>query len=101
MLGLKFGRRTASSIRLAEHKSEGDDEQLITKVAADLQDPLRQSSRLRAIAATCTADRALMRSERRPKCLLLSPDIASVQMCRWRQARIPFIIEIGAKIKSP
>jgi hypothetical protein len=37
LLGLKFGRRTASSIRLAEHKSEGDDEQLITKVVADLE----------------------------------------------------------------
>jgi hypothetical protein len=47
------------------------------------------------------ADRALMRSERPPKCLVHLPDIASVQTCRWPQAGIPPVIEIGANIKSP
>jgi len=47
------------------------------------------------------ADCALMRSERAPKCLLHSPDIASVQTCRWPQTGIPLIVEIGANIKSP
>lgn len=46
------------------------------------------------------ADYALMRFERAPKCPLHSPDIASVNT-RWRQAGIPLMIEIGAKIKSP
>lgn len=47
------------------------------------------------------ADCALMRSERPPKCLLHSPDIASVHTCRCRQAGVPPIIEIGANIKYP
>ena len=47
-----------------------------------------------------SADRPLMRSERTPKRLLHSPDLAS---CRHRGVRagVPPIIEIGANIKSP
>jgi hypothetical protein len=47
------------------------------------------------------ANRALMCSERPPKGHLLSPHIASAQICRRPQAGIPPIIEIGANIKSP
>jgi hypothetical protein len=47
-----------------------------------------------------SADRLLMRSERPPKCLLHSPDIACVQTCSWRRAGVPPIIAIGANIKS-
>ena len=47
------------------------------------------------------ADCAFMYSKRPPEYLLLSPGIASVHTCRWPQAGIPPIIEIGAKFKSP
>ena len=43
----------------------------------------------------------LMRSERPPKCLLHSPDLACVQTCRWHRASVAPTIEIGADIKSP
>jgi AraC-like DNA-binding protein len=35
----RYACRTAASIRLAEHKSEGDDKQLLTEVVADVQGP--------------------------------------------------------------
>ena len=47
------------------------------------------------------ADCAFMYSKRPPEYLLLSPGIASVHTCRWRQAGIPPIIKIGANFKSP
>ena len=47
------------------------------------------------------ADHTLMRSEHPPKCLQHSPDLAHVQICRWRRPGIPSIIDIGAGIKSP
>jgi hypothetical protein len=48
-----------------------------------------------------SADRALIRSEPTPKCLLHAPDLACVQTSRWRRAGVPPIVEIGANIKSP
>ena len=47
------------------------------------------------------ADRPLTRSERPPKCLLRSPNLASLQTSSWRRAGVPPIIEIGANINSP
>jgi len=47
------------------------------------------------------ADRALMRSDQPPKCLLHSADLLSVQKRRSNPAGITSIIEIGASIKSP
>ena len=47
-----------------------------------------------------SAVRPLMRSERAPKCLLYSPDLACVQTSRWRRAGVPPIIKIGANIKD-
>jgi len=47
-----------------------------------------------------SADRPLMRSERAPKCLLHSPDLACADI-EVRRAGVPPIIEIGANIKSP
>jgi hypothetical protein len=47
----------------------------------------------------CT-DRTSTRSERPPKGLLHSPDLACDQTCRWRRAGVPPIIEISANIKS-
>jgi hypothetical protein len=48
----------------------------------------------------CT-DRALMRSEHQPKCLLHSHKLAYVQIGSWRHPGIPPILDIGAGIKSP
>ena len=48
----------------------------------------------------CT-DRALMRSEHQPKCLLHSHKPAYVQIGSWRHPGIPPILDIGAGIKSP
>jgi hypothetical protein len=48
-----------------------------------------------------SAERPLMRSERPPKYLLHSPDLACVQTSRWHRAGVPPIIKIGANIKSP
>ncbi len=45
-----------------------------------------------------SAVRPLMRSERAPKCLLHSPDLACAQTSRWRRTGVPPIIEIGAKL---
>ena len=59
---------------------------------ADLPRPDRSHQR---------GNRALMRSERPPKCLLHSPDLAGVQTSRRHQAGIPPTIEIAASIKSP
>ena len=47
-----------------------------------------------------SADHPLMRSERQPKCLLHSPDLACMQSSCRRADVLP-IIEIGANIKSP
>ena len=45
-------------------------------------------------------DRALMRAEQPPKCLLRSADLLSVQTRRSNPADITSIIEIGVNIKS-
>lgn len=58
---------------------------------ADLPRPDRSHQR---------GNRALMHSERPPKCLLHSPNLAGAQTCSRRRAGIPPIIEIGANIKS-
>jgi hypothetical protein len=47
------------------------------------------------------ADRASIRSEHPPKCLIYWPDVACGQTCRRRRDNITPIIEIGANIKSP
>jgi hypothetical protein len=47
------------------------------------------------------SDRPSMRSERPPKCLLHSPDLRHVHTRRWRRARVPPTIELGADVKSP
>jgi hypothetical protein len=47
------------------------------------------------------ADRALMRSEHLPKCLLHSPDLPYGQTRRSIPVSVPSIIELGAGIKSP
>jgi hypothetical protein len=47
------------------------------------------------------ADRASMRSEQPPKCLLRSADLLSVQTRRSNAVGITSPIEIGANIKSP
>ena len=46
-------------------------------------------------------DHTLMRSERQPKCLLHSPDLANLQIYSWRRPGVPSIIDIGAGTKSP
>jgi hypothetical protein len=46
-------------------------------------------------------DRALMRSEHLPKCLLHSPDLPHVQTRRSNPVSDTFVIELGAGIKSP
>ena len=46
------------------------------------------------------ADRALMRSERPPKCLLHSPDLTGVQTPRSNPVSITSTIKVGAAIKS-
>jgi hypothetical protein len=47
-----------------------------------------------------SADRPLTRSERPPKCLLHSPDLACVQTSRSRRAGVPPTIETATNIKS-
>jgi len=47
------------------------------------------------------ADRASMRSEQPPKCLLRPADLLSVQTRSSNPADITSIIEIGVNIKSP
>jgi hypothetical protein len=47
------------------------------------------------------ADRASMRSEQPPKCLLGPADLLFVQTRRSNPAGITSIIKIGANIKSP
>jgi len=46
----------ATSMRLAEHESEGDNEELITDIVVDVQP--RQSSRLRALVGDRTTQAA-------------------------------------------
>ena len=48
----------------------------------------------------CT-DRALMRFERPPNCLLHSADLPYVQTTRVKSCQRHAIIEVGASIKSP
>jgi hypothetical protein len=47
------------------------------------------------------ADRALMRAEHPPKCLLHSADLPYGQTRRSNPASVTSIIEVGAGIKSP
>jgi hypothetical protein len=46
-------------------------------------------------------DRALMRSEHPPKCLLHSADLLYVQTRRSNPVSVTSVIELGAGIKSP
>jgi len=47
------------------------------------------------------ADRALMRSEHTPKCLLHSADLPYLQTRRSNPVSVTSTIELGAGIKSP
>ena len=48
-----------------------------------------------------STDRALMRFERPPKCLLHSADLPYVQTTRLKSCQRHAIIKVGASIKSP